>query len=91
MNKIYESVSVFKLSKLINKDKFYKHHFHHLDSIAKYSSRNFHLQFSIHYLDSHLHHVDTLPRSVKRECSTYSYGLNELTIYTPVVPTRMVQ
>ena len=25
----------------------------------------------MHYLDSHLHHVDTLPRSVKRECSAY--------------------
>ena len=36
MNKIYESVSVFKLTKLINKDCILirNHHFHHLDSIA---------------------------------------------------------
>ena len=76
MNKIYESVSVFKLSKLnyiFNYILIHNHHFHHLgpSRLYSYSSRNHHIQFSMHHLDSHLHHVDTLPRSVKRECSTY--------------------
>ena len=38
----------------------------------------------MHYLDSHLHHVDTLIRSVKREYSTYiaMVLINQLRIYT---------
>ena len=50
--------------------------------LNSYSSRNHHIQFSMHYLDSRLYHVDTLPRSVKRECSTYIAMALELTIYT---------
>ena len=83
----YKSVAISFKDKQVNINYIliHNHHFYHLNSMASYSSCNHHLQFSsqfrLYYLDSHMHHVDALPRS---ECSTYiaSYGLNELTIYT---------
>ena len=51
--------------------------------LYSYSSRNHHIQFCMHYLDSHLHHVDTLPRSVKRECSIYIAMALMNKLYTP--------
>ena len=83
----YESVAISFKDKQVNINYIliHNHHVNHLNSIASYSSCSHHLQFSsqfrLYYLDSHMYHVDSLPRS---ECSTYiaSYGLNELTIYT---------
>ena len=81
----YESEAIsFKDQQVnVNYILIHNHHFNHLNStqLLVLQSSSPILESILYYLDSHLHHVDTLPRS---ECSTYiaSYGLNELTIYT---------